>query len=85
VLLEDFARFCDEEPSPLERRTVLGRIWKDGGTIVAVPAAPAARALLQDDAETEHPATEAGYRDGSDLTRTRLLRLRLPTGDNGWT
>jgi hypothetical protein len=40
ALLEDFARFWDEEPSPLERRkliaTLLDRVWQDGGRIVAV-------------------------------------------------
>ena len=40
ALLEDFAGFWDEEPSPLERRkliaTRLDRVWQDGGTIVAV-------------------------------------------------
>ena len=40
ALLEDFARFWDEEPSPLERRkliaTLLDSVWQDGGHIVAV-------------------------------------------------
>ena len=40
ALLDDFARFWDEEPSPLERRklisTLFDRVWQDGGRIVAV-------------------------------------------------
>ena len=40
ALLQHFACFWDEEPSPLERRklisTLLDRVWQDGGRIAAV-------------------------------------------------
>ena len=64
ALLEDFARFWDEEPSPLERRklisTLLDRVWQDGGRIVAVRPRTAFRSLLPHHAATEHPAEQAG-------------------------
>jgi hypothetical protein len=64
ALLEDFARFWYEEPSPLERRklisTLLARVWQDGGRIVAVRPRQPFVLLLPHHAETEHPAIEAG-------------------------
>ena len=88
ALLEDFARFWDEEPSPLERRklisTLLDRVWQDEGRIVAVrPRKPFVR-YFRTMQRLNTPRRRRGVKGGSDGTRTRDLRRdrpiqRLPT------
>ena len=82
ALLQDFACFWDEEPSPLERRkliaTLLDRVWQDGGTIVAVrPRQPFVR-YFRTMQRLNTPPTRRGVKGGSDGTRTRDLRRDRP-------
>ena len=82
ALLEDFARFWDEEPSPLERRklisTLLDRVWQDGGNIVAVrPRQPFVR-YFKTMQRLNTPRSRRGVKSGSDGTRTRDLRRDRP-------
>ena len=77
ALIEDFARFWDEEPSPLERRkllaTLLDRVWQDGGRIVAVrPRQPFVR-YFRTMQRLNTPRARRGDKGGSDGTRTRDL------------
>ena len=82
ALLADFARFWNEEPSPLERRklisTLLDRVWQDGGTIVAVrPRQPFVR-YFRTMQRLNTPPRGRGVNSGSDGTRTRDLRRDRP-------
>jgi hypothetical protein len=69
ALLEDFARFWDEEPSPLERRklptTLLERVC---GSIVARPTAAPVRPLHPTMQRLNKPRAKRGVKGGSDGT-----------------
>ena len=72
ALLDDFARFWSEEPSPLERRklisTLLDRVWQDDGRIVAVrPRQPFVR-YFRTMQRLNTPPTRRGVKRGSDST-----------------
>ena len=74
ALLQDFAHFWDEEPSPLERRklisTLLDRVWQDGGTIVAVrPRQPFVR-YFRTMQRLNTPPKRRGVKGGSDGGQT---------------
>ena len=76
ALLDDFARFWDEEPSPLERRklisTLLDRVSQDGGRIVAVrPRQPFVRYFRTMQRLTT-PPRRRGVNSGSDGGQTRV-------------
>ena len=77
ALIEDFARFWDEEPSPLERRklptTLLERVWQGCGSIVARPSAAPVRPLHPTMQRVSKPRAKRGVKGGSDGTRPHDL------------
>ena len=78
LLLRDFARFWETEPTQPSAAKLLAsvfdRVWQDGGTIIAVtPREPFARYFSAAAGRWPGAAEESSVKHGSDGTRTRDL------------